>query len=123
MLLLILALAIGNLPKEVYACRGKNSFLDNSVCESWFMAVRVLASALKALPLPSNNACQVGAALCPMLICQGQWGTSSRPESLPGIRIGDNIRLIVENESCEVLDDSTYRYPRESSVDAAVLRV
>ena len=71
MLLLILALAIGNLPKEFYACRGKNSFLDNSVCESWFMAVRVRASALKALPLPSNNACQVGAAFCPMLICKG----------------------------------------------------
>lgn len=35
------------------------------------MAVRVLASALKALPLPGNNACQVGAVFCPMLICKG----------------------------------------------------
>ena len=80
------------------------------------MAVRVLASALKALPLPGNNACQVGAVFCPMLICKGPRtvGTSSRPESLPGIRIGDNIRLILENEFCEVSDDSTYRYSREA---------
>ena len=32
--------------------------------------VRVLASALKALPLLGNNACQVGAVFCPMLICK-----------------------------------------------------